>query len=192
MGKKQNTEEEDGAARSKSKLSKAQILTIGVTIVVVFIGAGLTVLVREWYSPDLRYTVNPYYRLSNSVVASCYVKNFGHDPANEVRIDLAFSSQILDIQITPQSIGSIAEGGIGKNNAVVTVPVLVPRDDLTIFVSTETEQTDPFVKHIASKEVLGRTGAPTEWWAFMITALAGISFGIVTYRIIRKLRVALR
>lgn len=143
---------------NEGRFTKAQIWTIAVTILVVFIGTGLNLLVKKWYGPDLRYEENPYYILKGQAVTSCLVKNYGRSSVNEVRISVEFLSKILDIQISPEFGGKIVENGVGQQNAVIELERIVPNDEVTIFFALERSQGESIVKHIASKEMLGKTG----------------------------------
>jgi hypothetical protein len=142
------------------KLNKAQKWTIGVTIGVCLLTVVLNIVVREWYSPDLRYHVGDGYYLDDRVAVSCEIRNRGHQTAKTIRIYSSFDSPILSYQVGGNVSSKVIDGGVGNNRITLEIDRLAPQASLTVFYSVKQGQTRPFIEKIESEDGLARTGEP--------------------------------
>lgn len=142
------------------RLNKSQKWTIGVTIGVCLLTVVLNIIVREWYTPDLRYHVGDGYYLDDRVAVSCEIRNRGHQTAKTIRIYSSFDSPILSYQVGGNVSSKVIEGGVGNNRITLEIDRLAPRASLTVFYSVKQGQTKPFIEKIESDDGLARTGEP--------------------------------
>lgn len=155
--------------KNGSKLTKVKIITISVTVLVVFLTVVLNLLIRKWYSPDLRYKEGAYYLFEGRAVTSVEIKNYGHKVAKSIKTFVIFDARILDIQISEGRQYKIINGGIGENRVKLEVERLVPKDKMLIFFTVEKAQKSPFIEQVEHSEGLGRTGIPRYWeWLILI------------------------
>ncbi len=148
----------------EDKLTKAQKITIGVTIGVAFLAVVLQILVKTWFSPDIRYECGSYYKLQNEAIVSCKLKNYGHKTASLIRIFTKFKSNILEIQISPFTKFNILNGKIGDKELVIEIERIVPSTQVEIFYAVETIQNEPFIERIEYEDSVARTGRPMLWF----------------------------
>jgi len=148
----------------EDKLTKAQKITIGVTVGVVFLGVILQILVKIWFSPDIRYECGSYYKLRDQAVVSCKLKNYGHRTANSIRVFAKFQSNILEVQISPFSKFNILNGKIGDRELVIEIERIVPSTQIEIFCSVENIQNEPFISKIEYEDSIAKTGKPILWF----------------------------
>src|ERR1700674_456118 len=105
----------DNPASTSEKLTKPLKITIAVTIGVCLLTIVANLLVREWYSPDLRYTIGDSYYLDDRVAFSCEVKNRGHATAKNIRVYAAPQLPLVGYQFTGHVSSKVISGGIGQN-----------------------------------------------------------------------------
>jgi hypothetical protein len=185
----------DNPPVNPDKLTKAHKMTVGVTIGIFLLGTVANVLVREWYSPDLRYSIGDSYYLDDRVAFSCEVKNRGHATAKNIRVYSASQLPLVGYQFTGDVTSKIISGGIGQNRLDLEVDRLVPGDHFTIFYALKQVQTTPVVEKIESDEGLAKTGEPKLWrmLLLLVPALVCLGIGIYILRTIvvdaRKLRI---
>jgi hypothetical protein len=151
------------------KPAKTHRLTIGIAVGICILTVVLNVLVREWYSPDLRYSVGDSYYLNDRVALSCEVRNRGHATAKNIRVYAAFQKPLVDYQFTGDVTSKVLTGGIGETRLDLEIDRLVPDSHFTIFYALKVAQTTPVVEKIESDEGLANTGEPRLWaFIFMI------------------------
>jgi hypothetical protein len=130
----------------EDKITKAQKLTIAVTVGVCLLAVALNILVREWYSPDLRYHVGDSYYLDDRVVISCEVRNRGHQTAKTIRVYAAFDSPVLAYQVGGDVSSRVVAGHVGDKRIVLGIDRLVPKANFTVFYSIKENQTNTFIR----------------------------------------------
>jgi hypothetical protein len=150
----------DSPAAAPDKMSNAQKITIGVTIGIFLLGTVANILVREWYSPDLRYSIGDNYYLDDRVAFSCEVKNLGHATAKNIRVYAAAEKPLVSHQLTGDVSSKIISGGDGQNRLDLEIDRLVPGAHFTIFYALKQGQSTPVVEKIESDEGLAKTGEP--------------------------------
>jgi hypothetical protein len=171
------------------KLTKAQKITVIVTIGVVFLGLLLQLLVRTWYSSDIRYERGTYYKLKEGAVVSCKLRNFGHKTANSIRVSVKFNSNISDVQIAPFTKYIILSGKIGEKELVIEIERIVPSSQVTIFYATQNLQEEPFIEKIEYDDNIAKTGKPVLWFLLLVLfgyALTPFLFRFILYKRLDK------
>jgi len=152
--------------KNSSRLTKGQKVTILMGIGTVCLLIILQLLIRRWFSPDIRYKEGVCYLFEDRTVTSVEIKNYGHKVAKSIKTFVLFNSTILDIQISEGRQFRIIDGGIGKNKVNLEVERLVPRDKILIFFTVEEVQRVPFIEKVEYDEGLGKTGIP-QFWRFL-------------------------
>jgi hypothetical protein len=145
---------------TSEKLSKTSKLTITAMIGVCLLTVVLNVLVREWYSPDLRYSIGENYYLEDRVAFSCLIKNMGHSTAKNIRVYAVFQEPLIGYQVGGNVPAKITEGGVGQKRLDLEIDRLVANSNFTIFYSLKQAQTEPVIQKIESDDGLANTGEP--------------------------------
>lgn len=159
------------------RMSRGQKITVWVTVSLAVFSVVANILVREWYSPDLRYSIGDSYYLNDRVAFSCEVKNRGHATAKNIRVYAAFQHPLIDYQFTGDVSAKAVAGGEGQTRLDLEIDRLVPDGHFTIFYALKQAQTTPAVEKIESDEGLATTGEPVLWnIAFMLSVLAVFLF----------------
>jgi hypothetical protein len=159
------------------RLTRAQKITIWVTVALAVFSIVANILVREWYSPDLRYSVGDSYFLNDRVAFPCQVKNEGHTTAKNIRVYASFQNPLIDYQFTGDVSAKIISGGVGQTRLDLEIDRIVPDGHFTIFYALKQAQTTPAIEKIESDEGLATTGAPRLWsFVFMLPVLAFFLF----------------
>jgi hypothetical protein len=180
----------DNPAATPDKLTNSQKITIGVTIGIFLLGTVANILVREWYSPDLRYTIGDNYYLDDRVAFSCEVKNLGHATAKNIRVYAAAEKPFVGHQFTGDVSSKTISGGDGQNRLDLEIDRLVPGAHFTIFYALKQAQSTPVVEKIESDEGLAQTGEPLLWWTLgvLVPNIIGIVFFAMLGRWARRKR----
>src|SRR5262245_56485853 len=58
------------------------------------------VLIREWYSPDVRYEEEAYYRSGEEAITSLKLHNYGADGAKDITISVSFPKPITKFPVS--------------------------------------------------------------------------------------------
>ena len=153
----------DVVVAAPEKLSRGQKITVWVTVLIFIFTVLANILVREWYSSDLRYSIGENYFLDDRVAFSCVIKNMGHATAKNVRVYAVFDYPLLGYQVGGNVPAKTTDGGIGQKRLDLEVDRLVADSSFTVFYSLKQAQTQPVVEKIESDEGLARTGEPGLW-----------------------------
>jgi len=154
-------------------MTRSQKATIWVTVAIAVFSVVANILVREWYSPDLRYSIGDNYYLNDRVAFPCEVKNRGHATAKNIRVYASFQHPLIDYQFTGDVTAKVISGGAGQTRLDLEIDRLVPDGHFTIFYALKEAQTTPAVEKIESDEGLATTGEPRLWiFMFMLPLLA--------------------
>src|ERR1700733_1775888 len=154
-------------------LTRPQKITIWVTVLLAVFTVVANILVREWYSPDLRYSIGDNYFLNDRVAFPCQVKNEGHATAKNIRVYASFQNPLIDYQFTGVVAAKVISGGVGQTRLDLEIDRLVPDGHFTIFYALKQAQTTAAVEKIESDEGLASTGEPYIW-ALMDAAFVGL------------------
>jgi hypothetical protein len=149
-------------------MSKSQRWTIGAAIFICLLTVGLNILVREWYSPDLRYQIGDNYYLDDRVAMSCAVRNLGHQTAKAIRVYSSFDSTILSYQVGGDVSSKVIAGGVGSNRITLEIDRLPTDANFTVFYAIKQNQTRPFLEKIDFEDGLARTGEPWLWMGCLL------------------------
>ena len=167
---------------AKDPLSRSTKWTITAVIVAAVIAVSGQLLIRKWYSVDLRYKEGAYYTLKDYAITLCEIKNYGHITANSIRVHADFNTKIIDVQV-PYIKSEIIGGGIKQNNLTIQLDRIVAGNKVTVFYAVEEAQETGFIKSVECQEGLGRTGQPILlglFFAMLLGPLVGITGYLVT------------
>src|ERR1700674_608277 len=101
----------DNPANTPDSLTITQKITRLVAIGVAVFPVVANLLVREWYSSDLRYTIGDSYYLDDRVAFSCEVRNRGHATAKNIRVYAAPQLPLVGYQFTGHVSSKVISGG---------------------------------------------------------------------------------
>lgn len=155
---------------AKDSLTRNTKWTIAAIIVAAAIALSGQLLIKKWYSVDLRYKEGPYYTLKDYAITLCEIKNYGHITANSIRVHADFNTKIIDVQV-PDIESEIIGGGIKQNNLTIQLDRIVAGNKVTVFYTTEEAQETGFIKSVECQEGLGKTGQPLPLLPFFLTLL---------------------
>src|SRR5215475_12626904 len=94
-GEPTNKEPTDKEPKGMEKAHKRGLFTLigGVgACILTLIGH---VLIREWYSPDVRYEEGAYYRSGQEAIVSLKLHNYGGDGAKDIKISATFPKPLI-------------------------------------------------------------------------------------------------
>jgi hypothetical protein len=149
------------------------------------IGAGiLTVLVqfvvREWYSPDVRYATGGAYISSTLAISSLGLRNFGHADAENVIITASFADPITSISTDQTDQLAIpfesSAGGIGEKVVIGAIKRIRPAETVNVYFLLEPSSRwadyKQFIRDIKFNHGHGKTGTPvlTIWVPALLVA----------------------
>ncbi len=150
---------------AKDPLTRSTKWMIAAIIVAAAIALSGQLLVRKWYSVDLRYKEGPYYTLKDYAITLCEIKNYGHITANSIRVHADFNTKIIDVQV-PDIESEIIGGGIKQNNLTIQLDRIVAGNKVTVFYTIEEAQETGFIKSVECQEGLAKTGKPLPLLSF--------------------------
>ncbi len=163
------------------RLDRSQWVTIGTTLFLALAGVGGTILVNEWYTPDIRYEEGAYYRTGEEAITSLKLENFGHRDAESIKITAQFPKPLVKDPITNDDSYRFVkrEGGKGEESVAGTVDRMVPGQVLYIYFAIQNPKgllaapEKPFVATLTFNGGKGKTGRPA---LMFVSLVSGFSF----------------
>jgi hypothetical protein len=102
------------------------------------LSALLLIIIREYYSPDIRYEKGSFYILGNSGITFLKLINYGHSDAEDIRINIVFNKSINDFSLNDKLISlKNISGGKDSQSYSGEIDRLVPSQEAFIYFSTE-------------------------------------------------------
>ncbi len=183
----------DSGSRGHYEPDESDWLKVILLVVGALLTAGLAIMVREWYQPDVRYVVGGWYRLANLAVAGTQLHNKGHADAENIVVTATFTNPLIDIATNDVTIPfTSSSGGIGHNTVTGTMTRLVPNEAVEIYFVTKPSSPwvdqGAFIKGIKFNGGLGKTGTPWLHWilAFLMLGTWCVVWGVGLKYMIRR------
>jgi hypothetical protein len=180
------------------KLSRNEIIVLFSAFGAVILSSVLYVLIKEWYSPDIRFEEGAYYFSKDNAITYLKIVNFGRSDAEDVKVKTLFRNKINDISLRSDILKlNYLSGGVGSKDVVIKIERIVPSYELVIYFSVDNfpeniYNENGFVSDIIFKGGKGKTGRPRLWFllfAFLtniIVGIAGYYFGRLSRKILEN------
>lgn len=123
-----------------------------VSLLTFLLGGGFCY--KQFFSPDLRYTILPVYEVSPSIFSGIILENRGRRPAEDVWVNLSLApARIEQVRIKTQEQYEIKRGGQpGDSHIAVSIPRIVQQSSFAIyFVTSQRPQLDHESVLVSSK-----------------------------------------
>ena len=154
------------------------------------LSAALLIVIREYYSPDLKYEKGSFYILGESGITFLKLTNYGRSDAEDIRVNVQFNKLIKEFNLNDKLISlKNIDGGNGNKSYTGEINRLVPSQEALIYFSIDLQSIIPHESpqisslNIVYKGGVAKTGASFSQ-LFIVSSLMVISMIIVIITLI--------
>jgi hypothetical protein len=108
------------------------------------LSAALLIVIREYYSPDLKYEKGSFYILGESWITFLKLTNYGRSDAEDIRVNIKFNKLIKEINLNDKLVSlENIDGGNGTESYTGEINRLVPSQEALIYFSIDLKSDIP-------------------------------------------------